>query len=230
MAKKSYEVKVNIPDFYNDPLYQQSQGVLFPFGTNMLSGNLPDYYKPIGETGGTEFNNMLALMNRDTTTAVNENMTRRNISRGGLGANIIAKAVADNSTKLRWEDYSRALTGKQNLLNLGLNTVSNVGSNALNYMGQKNNFNMSAAGLQFDASKFNSQIQQQQEAQKNAMWSQILSSVIGGASNLYGMGQLTKALGSANQIGSTASTGLNSSLGLSGIKGIDYSELMNLFN
>ena len=163
MAKKSYEVKVNIPDFYNDPLYQQSQGVLFPFGTNMLSGNLPDYYKPIGETGGTEFNNMLALMNRDTTTAVNENMTRRNISRGGLGANIIAKAVADNSTKLRWEDYSRALTGKQNLLNLGLNTVSNVGSNALNYMGQKNNFNMSAAGLQFDASKFNSQIQQQQE-------------------------------------------------------------------
>jgi len=199
---KQTELQIDLPSFYEDPYYKKTQDYLYPFGTNMLAGNVPDYYKPIGEWGGTELENLLGLTRRDVTNAVNENLTRRNISRGGLGASVIAKTMADTTTKARWDDYMRAIQGRQYLLGMGLNTVQGVGSSALNFMGQKNQFELNKAGLASDIEKYNAAIEAQRKAQQDAMWSQILSSAIGAAGTIGGF-----------MIGGPVGAGIGGSLG-----------------
>jgi len=172
MAKK---LSLNLPPFYKDPLYQKTQDILFPFGSDLLAGKPNDYYKPIGESGGAEFEKMLALTTRDMSKAVSENLVRRGISRSGLGANVVAKTAADVSTKLRWEDYSRALAGKEFLMNSGLNTLSTVQGGALNITGQKNDYNFRKANLDFQIQQINAKA----AAERNAMWSKIAMQAVG---------------------------------------------------
>ena len=200
-------INIALPDFFQDPLYQESQDVLFPLGKDILSGNIPDYYAPIGEYGGTELENLLALTNRDVTSAVNENMTRRNISRSGVGTSAIAKAVADSSTQLRWSDYSRALEGRESLLNTGLETVSGVRSSALDLTGQKNQFELSRSNLELQQAITNAQLEAEEKANKNDMWSDILSSGIGAISSLYGASQISGAITKLGSAGKTYSYG-----------------------
>ena len=50
---------VNVPDFQRDSLFDPTQDYLNEFSTNMLAGNLPDYFKPIGEYGGKELEGIL---------------------------------------------------------------------------------------------------------------------------------------------------------------------------
>ncbi len=205
--------KVELPTWEQDPLYQSSQDILFPFASDLLKGIVPDYYKAIGETGSSEFENMLGLVNRDTSKAVNENLAKRGISRGGLGASIAAKSAADVNTKLRWSDFERALTGKQSLLNLGVNTMSGVRDSALNITGMKNNFNLS----NFDNSFKKAETLDTQQAQTDAMWGELLKSGISAA------GMLATGGGSAlGSLGSAASSG-----GSDAISSAVWDKLMN---
>jgi hypothetical protein len=206
MAKK---LSLDLAPFYTDPLYSAGQSQLYDFGSNLLSGDIPSYYKAIGETGSKEFEDMLALTTRDTTKAVNENLVRRGISRGGLGASISAKTTADTSTKLRWQDYARALQGKQYLMSAGLNTIGNVTSNALSYGGQKNQYNLSSAELALGVQKAN----QEAAAKRNAMWSQIATSAIGLIAS-GGLSGILSGLGAAS--GTTAGMGAATSGALAG--------------
>lgn len=204
MAKK---LSLNLPPFYSDPLYQKTQDILFPFGEDLLAGQPNEYYAPIGETGSPEFENMLALTNRDTSKAVSENLVRRGISRGGLGLSIAAKTAADTSTKLRWEDYLRAMTGKEFLLSTGSNMLSNVLQGALSMGGQKNQYNISKAELSLAVQKAN----QEMANQRNAMWGQIAQTAIGlfAAPMTGGLSLGMTAMGSANpgggKVGASAS-------------------------
>lgn len=195
-----------------DPYYRKTQNILYPFGTNILQGKLPDFYSSLGKTGTPEFENMLALINRDTAMAVNENLVRRNISRGGVGLSTIAKATSDVGTKLRWSDFLRAQGEKQWLMGTGLETVGGVRSAALSQTGISNQWSLSNRQLDMQQA----QIDAQAEADKNKMWSQILSSVIGAAGTIGGFmiggpigagvgSQLGSAVGSAATKKSSAS-------------------------
>lgn len=193
MGKSS--ISVNIPDFYTDPYFTKTQDYLYGFGTDILQGKLPDFYSGLGQTGSKQFQDMLALVNKNTATAVNENLVRRNISRGGVGLSTIAKQTAETSTTLNWQDYLRAMTEKGSLLTTGLSTVSGVGEKALSYGGQENQYNLSKAQLELQQAQANAQT----KAQEDAMWGQIISSAIGAAGMF--------ATGGLSGLGSAATTG-----------------------
>ena len=197
-------VNLNLPEFKTDPYYTKAQDLSYTTGEGILSGKLPEFYQGLGQTGSKEFQDMLALVNRNTATAVNENLVRRNISRSGVGAASIAKQAADTSATLSWQDYLKASGEKQSLLGTGLETISGVRGAGLQYAGQENQFGMQGAQLQLQADQFNENLrleeqkrEDEKKASKNAMWTQILSAGIGGLGTLVGgyLGGLGKATG-----------------------------------
>jgi hypothetical protein len=177
---KSAVAGVALPDFYTDEYFTKTQKDLYGYGTDIMGGKLPDFYSSLGQTGSKQFKDMLDLVNRDTAMAVQENLVRRNISRSGAGLSAIAKATADATTKLSWQDFLKASGEKQNLLNLGLSTVGSVGEKALSFGGQKNQFNLSKTQLELSQA----QAKDQAKAAKDAMWGKIISSGIGAAAIL----------------------------------------------
>ncbi len=174
----------NVPNWWEDPNYKASQDVLAPFGKNLLEGKLPDFYSSLGKTGTPEFTDMLKLISRDTASAINENMVRRNISRGGVGASLLATTMADTSTKLRWEDLLKANTEKQNLMTTGTNVLSGVRGASLDMTGQQNQFDFNQMTALNDIMKYNAPA----NAAKDTMWANILSSAIGSGVSGYKMG------------------------------------------
>jgi len=176
----------DLPPFYEDPLYQKEQDYLDLFGTNMLKGELPDFYSSLGKTNSPEFQDLLKMTNRDTINSVNENLVRRGISRSGVGLSTVAKQVADTGTTLRWQDYLKASTEKGNLLNTGLNTLSGVRTAAQNQQAQKNQYAAAKAGMSIQI--------QQMENQQDAANEEALSSVIGSSISTLGSLAMMKYL------------------------------------
>ena len=70
---------LSLPSFYTDPSYKTSQAKLLNIGSNMLKGDLLDYYKPIGEMGGKDFEAMLNLVKADAQTSAESNVAKRNL-------------------------------------------------------------------------------------------------------------------------------------------------------
>jgi len=192
---------VAMPAWYEDPYYQKTQDKLFGYGTDILEGNLPDFYSSLGRTGSPAFKEMLALVNRDTARAVNENLVRRNITRGGVGVSSIAKATADVGSKLRFEDFLRANREKAGLLTTGLNTVSGVRSAALDITGKRNQFNLGRTELELGRAG----MMDEAEAAQNQMWSDILSSAIGAGAIIATGGFATPVVAGAGGAGALGS-------------------------
>lgn len=193
-------IKLDIPDFVRDPLFESSQEKLSGVGRGILAGDLPDFYASLGKTGSPEFESMLKMINRDTARAVSENLVRRNIARGGLGASVTAKAMADVGTTLRWSDFLRASREKVGLLETGLKTVSGVRGAAAGIGGQENVYNVQRAQLDLKAQEIQAKLEAAKEAAKNKMWTDIISSGIGAAGmafGLPGLGAIAGAAGSA---------------------------------
>ena len=135
-----------MPEFYEDPYYGKTQDFLFPYGTNILKGDIPEYYKGIGESGGKEFEDMLGLTKRDVTRGVTEDFARRKV-RGARGTDVIARAMGDIGKTLRWEDYSRALKGKEFLFTQGRGITEGVRSSALENQRQRNQYALGITGM-----------------------------------------------------------------------------------
>jgi len=145
-GKSKYE-DVKIPDYTEDPFYQKAQDPLFKTGLGLLEGKPSPYYAPIGEMGGSQFEGMLGLLKRDVSKGVDEDLIRRGIGRGGIGATAKARAIGDISTQMRYSDYERALTGRGNLLETGANIMSGVRGGALSREGIRNPFELQRTGL-----------------------------------------------------------------------------------
>jgi hypothetical protein len=209
------DVQVETPKFQADPYYQKTQDFAYPYYTDMLQGKIDPYYSAIGETGSSEFEKMLGLTTRDITNSTNENLVRRGMSRSGVGADLVSKNVADASTKLRYEDYNRALTGKLNLLNIGSSGLSGVRSSALTNQSQVNNFNLGASEI--DLNKY--KLEQEQDASDASTLASLISSGVSAASGLYGTNLLADTLKSG-----TSQTSL-----MSGLGSIDLQDIYNKY-
>lgn len=203
--------EVAMPEFYTDEYFTKTQSNLYDYGSNILSGNLNDFYSSLGQSNSQEFQDMLAMVNRDTAKAVNENLVRRGISRSGVGLSSTAKAAADASTSARYSDYLQSKNEKMNLLGTGLNTLQGVGSNALQYGTSKNQFNTNITNLKMQQAA----AQDAADAEENSMWSSLISSGIGAASLLL-TGGTAAPLVSGSMLGS-ASGVTSSGMGLSSI-------------
>ena len=184
------------PEWYEDPDYRFGQDKLKELGGGLLEGKVPSFYQGIGETGGAEFEKFLGLTNRDILQGVNETAGRN--GRGGNAAAISAQAIADNSTKARYADYTRALQGKQDLLNLGVGVTSGVRGAGQTQGQNKNDFNVGNYKQEVANAKYLDKYDQEQSSQLG----ETLGTIAGG-----GIGFMV-----GGPAGAMAGAGLGSSL------------------
>lgn len=180
-ASKGLDFK--IPEWYEDKYYKPTQDLLFKTGRGLLEGSPNKYYAPLGEIGGSEFENMLNMSNRDIRSSVAE-MGARTGTRGGAMASATANAIADNTTKYRWQDFLRAMEGRQNFLNVGNNMVSGVRSAGLTYQGQKNQFNLNTAQMENSGMMYNKNLEMMNDEQGSNFFSDVVQGGLTGLSML----------------------------------------------
>jgi hypothetical protein len=135
----------SLPGYFTDPAYTKARDYLNKYTGDMTKGILPDYFKGIGETGSPEFNAMAGNVRRDISTGVDEDLARRGIGRGGIGATAKAKGIGDAMTKLNYADFLRSLEGKQYILGTGLVGVGDVMNSALTYGNAMSNYQLKKA-------------------------------------------------------------------------------------
>lgn len=140
--------QIQMAPFYTDEYYKPTQDKLMGLGMDILAGNIPDYYAPIGSFGGPEFEAVLARTIADTTRTAEESAVRRGVGRGGPTGSSVAKAIGDTSAAMRWADYTKAVEGRGKLLNFGADALSGVRQAGLNYQSQKNNYQVNEANFE----------------------------------------------------------------------------------
>jgi hypothetical protein len=193
--------------YQEDPNFTETQTKLKDYGTGLLDGNIPDYYKAIGQSNSQEFQDLLSMNTKDVQTAANEAAAKSGRARGGYLPAATSGALADSAAQLRYSDYARSLQGKEYLLNTGNNMLSGVRSAAFGNQQQEN---------AFDQNKVNAYMGlNNQVAQNNSqMWSSIAGSVSGAVSG--GGGSSLLSLLSRNNTGAGTQQYQPSALSLSG--------------
>ncbi len=149
-------------------------------GQGILAGNLPDYYKPVGEYGGAEFENLMKGVQRDIGTGVREDMAKRGVGRGGPTAT--AKATADASNKLRFADYERAMGTRGNLLGMGLETEFGAAKGYTDLTGMKSRHELTLEDIAARAASSSGETGAAYASAQAGLW----SDVVGGLGSIGG--------------------------------------------
>ena len=177
----------DLPDFQTDKYATGAQETLYPFGQNLLEGDIPDYYKPIGEIGGDLFEDVLGMGRRDIEKSGYESAARLG-QRGGNVATGIAGKVGDYTKEARLNDYYRALEGRQYMLGKGSDILSGVRSAGLTNQSQLNQYEVNKGNLALGYAGLNAEVRQAE--------GQALGEGIGGGieslANMYSKYQLGK--------------------------------------
>lgn len=175
----------NLPDFPEDKYYGEAQETLYPFGKDILAGKPSEYYAPIGEMGGQMFEDVLGLGRRDIERTGIETAARLG-KRGGGVAPGIAREVGEYTKKARFDDYMRALQGRQFLLGAGADITAGVGARGLTSQAQRSAYEVSKGNLALGYAGLASR---EEQARGEAMGEGI-GGGISGLANLYSMAQL----------------------------------------
>jgi hypothetical protein len=170
---------IKMPEYYEDPDYRETQDYLKKYGMDIMSGQIPDYYKPIGETGSKEFEDMLGLTTRDIQKSASEAMALQGRGRGGALPAVTASAIADASTKARYGDYTRSLEGKGFLFNQGRGITEGVRGAGQTEGARKNQFNLSIVDKQMEQQSYLDKYEAQQDAELGDLIGTIASAGIG---------------------------------------------------
>ena len=141
------------PDFYEDPDYRATQDYMRELGFNFLEGNIPDYYAPIGEMGGPQFENYMGLVTGDVTRAAHETAAATG-RRGGAVSELVTNAVGPLSTRSRFADYMRMLSGRSSLLNFGRGVTEGVRNAGQNQGQYRNAFNLNQTGQRMNLGQY----------------------------------------------------------------------------
>lgn len=208
-----------LPDFYEDPLFQTTQQDLYGRGKDILSGNLPDYYKILGESNSPEFQDVLRMSSRDIQTSALEAAAKTG-TRGGAVASAVSRATGDMTSRLRYNDLLSTLMNKKYLFGAGLDTLGGVRTNALNFGGQKNQFNLGRYGLEMDQLK----MEQAQEMAEDDMWAQIIAGGLGAAGTIAGA-MIGGPAGAA--VGGTLGAKAGGALKGSNYAGMDFNDTLS---
>ena len=153
-----------VPEYYTDPNFSGSQDFLKSYSENLLKGNIPDYYKAIGETAPYGMaGDYVSDMTRDMKSSALEQAALAGTGRSALGTSNIVQSVGNLSGQLRYADYLRAMEGKQWLMNMGMSGEEGVREAAYGNMGQKNAYDQWQYGAQVAAE--NARLARRREAQ-----------------------------------------------------------------
>ena len=180
-----------LPEFFEDPEFIKTQKFLSDFGINILKGNIPEFFKPLGETGSKEFEDVLSLTKRDIQESTLETAAITGRGRGGSVPSSVARAVGDASVKARFADFLRAMEGKGFLFQQGRGITEGVRGAGLSNQAQRNTFNLSTAGLDL---KSRGLLDEQDTAEKD-----LLGKIIGGGLGFLAGGPVGAAVGSAGE-------------------------------
>ncbi len=135
-----------LPEFEEDKDYRETQDFLKTLGIDILSGDIPEYYSAIGESGSKEFEDYLGLLKGDVQSSVEASAAATGRT-GGVVASQTAEKVGKLSTEARFNDYMRALQGKQSLLNTGKSITEGVRGAGQHQQAQKNEFGLKRSSL-----------------------------------------------------------------------------------
>ena len=174
-----------LPSFFTDPMFERGQQDLYGMGTDFMSGRIPDYYKSIGEAGSPQFEEMMRLNTEDIQRTGYESAARMG-TRGGATQSNIMKNVRSMAVPLRWADFTRSLEGRKGFLDKGFGAIEGVRNAGLQFGSQKNSFDLGIAGMEQNQAKFIMEQEAAKKASKDAMWSNIISGVLGAAGTVGG--------------------------------------------
>ena len=188
------------PEYFEDKDYRITQDFLRDYGMGILKGDIPDYYKPIGEAGGKEFEDMLALTKQGITQSTAEAMAKGARARGGGLAAATAPAIAGAETKARYADYERSLVGKQNLMRTGVGVTEGVRRAGQVEGGNVNRFNWQDYQAQVGERRYQDMVVAEQDAQMGEMIGTIASVGVGGAVGFMTGGPVGAAIGAGSAL------------------------------
>lgn len=132
---------IALPKFVTDPLYTSSQSGLNELGTGLIEGNIPDYYKPIGDFNSPQFQAMLNSVKGQVMQQSQEANAIAGTGRSGVGITASNNALNQILPQLSYADYTRALQGRGALLETGINTQQGVRESARQHGMDETNFN-----------------------------------------------------------------------------------------
>ena len=161
------------PNFYEDADFRTGQDYMMGMGTDIMRGDIPEYYRPIGETNSPQFEAMLGKSNRDVMQSTSEALAKGGRARGGQLAASTAGAVADNSINARYDDYERAMSGRIGLLGVGSGMVGGARDAGLKQQGNVNEYNWKQYDEKMGWYMYDEGLQREEDDAKGKMYGSI---------------------------------------------------------
>lgn len=177
---------VNYPDWYTDPHFSGSQDFLDQYSRNLLNNGPNDYYRPIGEYGTPEFFNFINQAHAGTQNGVDEALARSGRARGGRAGEVAAQSIGDSNTRLIYEDYLRAMKGREMFLKTGLDTQRDVRNAGFSNQSARNNFNVAGANFDYNKAIYGDQYDRQASSDLGEMFGNIAPLAAAGVGFAFG--------------------------------------------
>ena len=195
------------PPYYEDPNFTDIQSYLSKYGKDILEGNPNAYYGEMGAYGSPEFEKVLGLSNRDIQQSAMEATAKAGRGRGGFLPSVTAQTVADNSSKLRYADYLKAMQGRQFLFGEGRGITEGVRTAGFGNQTLRNQFNLKSYDFTRDNALFDIERGDLKAQQEGEFWSNLFN--IGSGAVVGGMtgGPVGALVGAAGGVGSLAQSG-----------------------
>lgn len=129
------------PDYYEDPSFRSTQDYLQKYAETGLQGDLPDWYKQIGEAAPDgQLSGLIGGLTSDIISKASERDALRGTGRGGALSSDVMQALGNQSAQLRYNDWLRAMEGRLNIFNTLLGTEEGVRGAGFENMAAKNNY------------------------------------------------------------------------------------------
>lgn len=202
MASTPYS-NINLPKEVTDPLYTSSQSSLDKLGSGLLTGDIPDYYKSIGDFNSPQFQAMLNSVKGQIMQGSQEASAINGTGRSGVAVTASNNALNSILPQLTYQDYTRALAGRGALLDTGINTEQGVRSSAQNQQQFDTNFNQTLFGDQTSLASLIDQYKKQASTAQGMQIGNTISGLtngglVGGVSGYFGGPTDTTSLNNAN--------------------------------
>lgn len=205
MASTPYS-DINLPKFVTDPLYTSSQGELDKLGTGLLSGNAPDYYKPIGDFGSPQFEAMLNAVKGQIMQGSQESSAISGTGRSGVATTAANNSLNSILPQLTYQDYLRAVQGRGALLDTGINVEGGVRGAAQQQGLNESNFNQTLFQDEMSKAGAIDSYKKSAASASGQMFGEIGGGILGGVGGFIVGGPLGAAQGAS------AGAGLGGSL------------------
>jgi hypothetical protein len=170
---------IPLPKFVTDPLYTSSQDQLDKLGTGLLKGDVPDYYKSIGDFNSPQFQAMLNSVKGQIMQGSQEASAIQGTGRSGVATTASNNALNSVIPQLSYQDYVRAMNGRGALLDTGINVEGGVRASAQQQGLNESLFNQDLFNDQIHLAGLNDSYKKEAAAAEGAFYGNIGTALLG---------------------------------------------------